>query len=643
MSGRMTIEDAAAVSFQHFPVHMAMHCLRELTGIDRYQASTGIERAARLVAETAAAVGLDAVEVQHVEADGQRRYWTFRAPSSWTPIEGRLSVVDGSGPESTPVLTYPQMPCSIATYSAATGGQDVLLPLKRFVHADAHDDLAGSLAVIPRQVRLSREVREKLERSGAAGFVADALGDARAAQHPDQTGRIELPPGTPLLGFSVDAHRLALLETAAGAGRLARVSLTVHHEARMPMVTAELPGNAPRGVLFVAHLCHVRPGANDNASGVAALLGIAQTIRSIMLRTGLRTLPRPVRFLWAPEFCGAAAYLHHAIGAGHPLPLCVLNLDMVAENQPLCGSPLLVERSPDHVPGFINAVVERCVELVWGRRTRLSQDAAAEWRAVPFAGFSDHAVFVDRSIGVPALQLGHWPDRFNHSSADDIDKTDPEELRSVAAAAAAAAFLIATAGAEEASELASLAARWGVAAIAEIARAGSMPRPGARGCFDPLSPEEICSYLHHRTAVASAAIEATSCLGATTQRRAANWLRAQTRQAALPWSARRRKEGRAPGTPLVRRVWPGPFNLRAALEDMPRPDASWLHTLLETDRRLASVLLALALAIDGSRSRDEVIRYAAYACHCAIPLEVANRFLEALAGAGWIAFANAQS
>ncbi len=148
----------------------------------------------------------------------------------------------------------------------------------------------------------------------------------------------------------------------------------------MPVVTGVLPGSGDHEVLLSAHLCHPRPRANDNASGVAALLGIARALAGQQPATGggarlrgarLRgaRLPgvrfRGVRFLWGPEFVGLAGYLHDYAMAGRtPVPAHVVNVDMAGQDVARCGGPLVIERGPDDIRSFLPALATRCAALL---------------------------------------------------------------------------------------------------------------------------------------------------------------------------------------------------------------------------------------------------------------------------------------
>src|SRR5262249_31008784 len=77
----------------------------------------------------------------------------------------------------------------------------------------------------------------------------------------------------------------------------------------IPLITATVPGPLPGEILITGHLCHPQPGANDNASGAAAVLETARVLARLAGRGALPAARRTVRFLWMPEFTGTYAWL----------------------------------------------------------------------------------------------------------------------------------------------------------------------------------------------------------------------------------------------------------------------------------------------------------------------------------------------
>jgi aminopeptidase YwaD len=165
------------------------------------------------------------------------------------------------------------------------------------------------------------------------------------------------------------------------------------------------PG-ALKPILLLAHLCHPRPGANDNASGAALLVELVRVLRTVPLE-------REVIALWMPEFYGTIAWFADQ----KPDLACAINIDMVGEDQAKTGSTLEVTATPWSLPSFIADLM--AVNLTT-HDFRLTLTG--------FTWGSDHAILNDASVHVPALSLTQWPDRFYHSSDDTPDKSSVQSF-----------------------------------------------------------------------------------------------------------------------------------------------------------------------------------------------------------------------
>ncbi|MGW1065160.1 DUF4910 domain-containing protein [Streptomyces aureus] len=589
----------------------AMRWVARLTEWDRYQGSAGIAGAADFVAGEAERAGLTGVEVLSFPADGRTAWWTFTAPFSWTPHSARLSV-----PGRAALVDYPAQPYALAAHSAAAHGE---APLVR-----AQDDgwPPGAVVLVPSAAGLDGKLFARMREERASGFCV-TTGSGRR----DGAGRVELPGDSGLFGFSVVPGQMDALLRAHRRGERARVTVEVDTApARMPVVVARTPSgpvapppNSPDACLITGHLCHPAPGANDNASGVAAALAAGRVLAA-------RELRRPVRFLWAPEFVGLAAYVHRLVEeGGGPLPMMAIDLDMVGQDQRRCGGPLIVEHSPEYLPHFASALVEACVRALPPAARSYSGAVGCDvwaWRTTPFVGASDHAVLADRGIGCPSVQLGHWPDRFNHSGADTLDKVDPGELRRSAAIAASAAAFVATAGPREADWLAHLLARWTARRMT--------------ACLPPDEGPLAAASLTRRARYGREALGTLRTLGADPA--------VLGRQTHLIDGLHHTLAGaldevpvQGSGGPPVRRAWPGPFNLRALMGAVSEADRQWFASRLAEDRgRFYASAMSLAQSVDGVSGTAEVVRTAALDAGIEWEAGFGERFLAAMKGADWV-------
>lgn len=367
-----------------------------------------------------------------------------------------------------------------------------LEPLVRF---DDEAELDRACLLVGSDARPEGElelVREEAVRAGASaqGRVVLAEGDPRAAfeAHPGAAGLVvlNLEPyhepdrqldaaqfgylpehGEPAFGFSVSPRVFARLRAATEEGP-ARVRVAIDVEVgagAAGAVEARIPGTDPQAgaVVFVAHADE--PGANDNASGVAAQAELAGALRRL-IASG--RVPRPRRtlvFLWGQEVEVSRAWL-----AAPPLPVAAgLVMDMVGQDPERVGAPFLIERMPDpgavwlrapdaHTEWGASEVSPDALrghflnDLVAAAASAVEQlDGPWRWRTNPFEGGSDHVPFLRR--GLPAVLAWHFTDSAYHTTLDRLDRVSGPEMRRVAATLGAAALAMALGEPEDGLEL----------------------------------------------------------------------------------------------------------------------------------------------------------------------------------------------
>ena len=210
-------------------------------------------------------------------------------------------------------------------------------------------------------------------------------------------------------GFNVSYHTFRRLQDMVGKEIVEVDAFFDADEGTGDLQVLEAHVGTPgerKPVLLLAHLCHPRPGANDNASGAALLAELVRVLGTVPLE-------REVIALWMPEFYGTIAWF-----ADQKLDLaCAIDLDMVGEDQAKTGSTLEITATPWSLPSFVPDLM--AVNLT-------SHDFRL--MLTGFTWGSDHAIFNDASIHVPALLVNQWPDRYYHSSDDTPDKSCVESF-----------------------------------------------------------------------------------------------------------------------------------------------------------------------------------------------------------------------
>lgn len=251
----------------------------------------------------------------------------------------------------------------------------------------------------------------------------------------------------------------------------------------MEVVSALVPGESDEEVLITAHLCHPEPSANDNASGVAAGMEAARALAALIDRGDLPAPRRSIRFLFVPEMAGTYAFL-----ATHEQNLSKyvagLNLDMVGQDQELCGGTLIAEHPPRSLGNYSGDLLTLLIQHAGQQHRNFAGTAHyASFRhtETPFSGGSDHYIMSDPTVGIPTPMVIQWPDRFYHTSEDTIDKVDPVMLARVASITATYAHFVAAPRASEVIQLgAEMAGRFTETLRASRKRTAEYVRRGHR-------------------------------------------------------------------------------------------------------------------------------------------------------------------
>lgn len=420
----------------------ALDFVRAIAGHHRIQASPGYDAAARWLVGELARYGLE-YTVEEVPADGRTTRLGCVMPEGWECEAASATLVTSSGEE--PLADFGREPLSLIQRSAPGAGCFPLVALADGTHSQDYDgiDVRGRVVLTDGAVQRVHQLAV-IER-GAAGILSDGrrlVPPARtremdrdslaytsfwwAGDQPRGWGFVLSPARGEQLRRSLAGGEQPELEVAIRSRRFASV---------IPLVTAVLPGTLPGEILVTAHLCHPKPGANDNASGCAAALESALALGALARSGVLGPERRSIRWLWMPEFTGTYAWLGQDERRARQT-VAALNLDMVGEDQIQCASVQLIEEAPHFAASFADELLAHI------RRATLDRAGVAT-REVPYSGGSDHAVWADPVIGVPCPVLIQWPDRYYHSSLDSLERCDPASLAHAARIAATYAATLA--------------------------------------------------------------------------------------------------------------------------------------------------------------------------------------------------------
>jgi hypothetical protein len=189
---------------------------------------------------------------------------------------------------------------------------------------------------------------ERLRWAAAAGASGMLLVSRVPGQQP-QTGTCSRDEA-PILSVGLSQEQGTLLQRLLGSGRSVRARVELRNtirQARVANVLGDLPGGTKSGEVVVVggHLdsWDISPGAVDNGSGCAVVLGIARSLLAVR-----RPARRTVRFaLWAAEEIGLQGSRHYVRVSAAQLGshVAYVNFDMPgdAERLLLCGRPAEAE------------------------------------------------------------------------------------------------------------------------------------------------------------------------------------------------------------------------------------------------------------------------------------------------------------
>ncbi|MGQ9671607.1 MAG: M28 family peptidase [Candidatus Aminicenantales bacterium] len=347
-------------------------------------------------------------------------------------------------------------------------------------------DVQGKIVLVNGPPEMAR--RLAVEKFGAAGLIG--YSSSHPEFDPDQVGWSSIRVAEnekPTLAFMVSTRQGQELRDALEKERkiiVRAVSKTQKIPAKEQMVSALLPGKELAGeeLVFTAHLFEgfAKQGANDNASGCVAILETARVLKQLMDQGKIPPLRRSVRFLFVPEISGSAAFIREAPIVAQRF-FAVINEDMVGEGLVKNRAYFNLETTPHSLPSYLNDVLHSLIEWV-GETQKISPEVRGDvpeiispngsrdpfyYAISRFSGGSDHIVFLDGGVRIPAVLLIVWPDMWYHTSGDTPDKSDSTQLKRVAFISTAAAIFLANAGPTETLRMLTETSRRGLVRISD--------------------------------------------------------------------------------------------------------------------------------------------------------------------------------
>ncbi len=438
------------------------------------------------------------------ETEGSNARLTYRIEiremtrPAWDPISTALTIHG----QQEPLMTLATNINLMAAYSHSTPAGGLEAELVDVGRGSAQDfegiDVHGK--VVMGDGSTGQLFRRAVQEHGALGVLAyriSSFNNPEVNRDIAPMSSIPYDPEAKSWGLALSLNaRNALREALASGPVRVRVEVEsrIYPSEELTLV-AEVHGTkaAEERFVFSAHV--QESGANDNATGVAALAEVARVFGE-GARTGAFLPDRTITMIWGDEISSTRRYLEddpdRALGVRWGL-----SLDMVGEDTEKTGGTFLIEKTPDPsavwtrgddqhtewggrpmtveqmTPHYFNDfVLNRC----------LDQAAETGWvvRTNPYEGGSDHVPVL--RAGIPGILLWHFTDQFYHTDGDRIEMVSAITLENVSVCAAVTAMALTTADSELAVFFAKEMER---AAIGRIQRETELSRAAIAQGSDP--------------------------------------------------------------------------------------------------------------------------------------------------------------
>ncbi len=414
---------------------LAKDYVANISRFHRIQASPGLLEALEYVKGEVERVSDAKTEMHLFTAKGEGSISRWEQVYGWSPKSGRLQLIE---PEKKTLADFTVEPISLVAHSKDVDVEAEVVFIGKGVRPSDYEGKDVKGKVVLTTTRASIVHRIACVEQGAIGLMTfippsgkDEIADIRRyeAIWPD-AGKA----GDATFGFALTQADGLKIMNWLEEGKKVKVRAKVEAslgENKQGVLSALLEGkDTSKEIWVISHICHPHPGANDNASGSAALLESLRTI-STLVRDGIIEQPDySIRFIWMPEWMGTIEYIDKEKDA---LSRCkfVINADMVGADPCKSGSMMNLFRTPYSLPSTLNNVVSHwmCVESDRGHdASKGGTMAPLSWRYLPYSAGSDHFMFTDRTVGIPAIMLNQFPDKFYHTSEDTVDKIDVGQM-----------------------------------------------------------------------------------------------------------------------------------------------------------------------------------------------------------------------
>ncbi|USH00285.1 DUF4910 domain-containing protein [Thermococcus argininiproducens] len=407
-----------------FDAENVINYIGEISKFHRIQGSKELVEAARYILEELRINGIKAELLEEVY-DGEKWHLTLASPIPWDLVYGEIKIDKEQ-------ITTSKTPLIVMAHSPPGDVEGEVIAVDK---EEDWKEVKGKVVLIGEKWY---ENYKKANENGAIGFIAYKKGTGKAFPYiglfltKNDLKWAKIPAVT--LSEKIANKIIQKLKKGEKIKVKLKVESVISEKQTLPLVYAKI--GSPPYILFTAHMCHPKPGANDNASGAAMLIELARVLKEFYnnsFRFGFA-------FLWIPEHYGTQAFIEN--WARLEEYYAVINLDMVGGSEDRSGSTIMIIKTPLSRFSIISGLLEYFINLANSEGESFGGSPLPKMKAksYPYEMGSDHDVF--NIFGIPSVMPITWPDKFYHSSEDSIEKISKEILEIIGKAVLATSLAL---------------------------------------------------------------------------------------------------------------------------------------------------------------------------------------------------------
>src|SRR5436190_7825683 len=435
----------------------AMNFMQQVYSTDRWFTFPKFQETAEYLKQSMKGIGLEDVELSGALADGSIQFGFLTMPLAWDVKSERLEIVDPPVRSDIATLTdYQKIPASLGMWSGATPPEGVMAEVVSLSDADL--PRLGEMHLTGKLVLLNQNpagFKWALVKSGALGAI-NTFTENPSLENGRQwinawgdQGWGFTKGSTPLLSVSVSPREGALVRKLLAERGVVRVRATVdsrYYAGTYPLVTGVIRGSGPEEVLTLGH--SFEQGAQDNATGVAAMLESLATLNRLILSGKLPRPKRSIRLLTMGELYGSMYYIE-AYPDRIRRTVAAMCMDTPAASYDLAGTEYTFYMNPHAAKSYTDGFILRVAQEYFSQVHR-------PWHEHQSMSGTD-TYLSEPMINVPTVWAYSGSGvETHHNSEDTPDRVDPRSLRDVATVNAAYLYYLANASESEGMWLAEL-------------------------------------------------------------------------------------------------------------------------------------------------------------------------------------------